>query len=139
MDERIGATFHYVRAIKKYIRYNKPIQNKLKDSETYPFMRYLNERVTTIVDATMCSKVSHLELAWGIGSSREIPRFNKWPCAKGTCEECGVKILNLGECTYFTTNNDEIKVLEWIEAKRQGKKIEHKYSTRIRKSEVTCL
>ena len=78
--------------------------------------------MTTIVDATMCTKVSHLALACGIGSSRNIPRLKKWKCAKGTCEECGVKILNLGECTYFTTNNDEIEVLEWIEAERQGKK-----------------
>ena len=88
----------------------------------------------------MCSKVSHLELAWGIGSSRNIPRLNKWPCAKGTCEEFGVTILNLGECTYFTTNKDEIEVLEWIEAERQGeKRWNKKYSTQIRKSEVTCL
>ena len=94
----------------------------MKYSETYPFMRYLNSRVTTILDATMCTKVYHLELAWGVGSSGNIPRLNKWKCAKGTCEECGVKILNLGECTYFTTNNDEIEVLEWIEAERQGEK-----------------
>ena len=38
VDERISATFHYVRAIKKFIQYKKPIQDKLKDSETYPFM-----------------------------------------------------------------------------------------------------
>ena len=72
----------------------------------------------------MCTKVSHPALAWGIGSSRNIPRLNEWKFAKGACEECGVKILNLGECTYLTRNNDEIEVLEWIEAERQVKKDE---------------
>ena len=70
VDERISATFHYVRAIKKYIQYNKTIKDKLKDKEAYPFIQNLNTRVTTLVDATMCIKFSHPALAWVIGSSK---------------------------------------------------------------------
>lgn len=77
VDERISATFHYIRAIKKYIQYNKTIKEKIKDKETYSFMQNLNNQVMNLVDATLCTKVSHPALAWGIGSSKNLPILNK--------------------------------------------------------------
>ena len=94
--------------------------------ETYPFMRHLNGQVTTLVDATLCAKVPHPALAWGIWSSKNVPMLNKWECAKGNCNECGVKSLKLGEYTDLMANSDEIEVLEWIEAERPREKMKHK-------------
>ena len=85
-------------------------------------MPHVNSRVTTLVDTTLCAKVPHPALAWGIWSSKNVPMLNKWECAKGNCNECGVKSLKLGEYTDLMANSDEIEVLEWIEAERQGKK-----------------
>ena len=100
------------------MRYNKTIKDKLNENNTYPFLRYLHDTTHNMVDATMCTKVAHLHLAWGIGSSRQVPKLNHWKCAEGTCDVCGVKNLKLGECTDLSENDDEIEILEWIEAER---------------------
>ena len=130
VDEILSLNFHYMRGVSKYLRYNKTTKEKLNEHKTYPFMQYLHDTTHTIVDATMCTKVSHLHLAWGIGSSRQVPELNQWKSAEGNCDVCGVKNLKLDECTDLSENDNEIEILEWIESERQGtKKWNTKYST----------
>ena len=112
------------------MRYNKKLKDKLNENNTYPFMRYLHGTPINMVDATMCAKVAHPPLAWGVGSSKKVPKLNQWKCAGETCDICGVKNLRLGECKDLSENDDEVEILEWIEAERQGKKRWNaKYST----------
>ena len=71
----------------------------MKDHETYLYLH------GTVLH--MCEKVRYHQLAWGIWSSRKIPRLNKSKCAEGACEECRVKNLRWGEYKDLTENDNQ--------------------------------
>ena len=77
------------------------------------------------IDSCLCEKNPHPHLACGIGSSKRIPLFHKWPCVYGMCEECGInKIHQLDECDILKNKTSEINLLEWKNVPRQGGKKE---------------
>ena len=112
-----SALQHYMRAISKFIRVNKEIRVELTN---VPWIPLLTGNTEDLVDFICCEKVSHPHLVCGIGKSRRVPRFIKWECAHGTCEECGVEKLDINNYSILTENTSQISVLEWKNVPRQG-------------------
>lgn len=71
---------------------------------------------------------AHKDLTIGVGSTKRNPYFVKWECAEGRCDLCRNN-LRMNEWSVLNTCLERIKVLEWIEAPRQGNKAGKKYPT----------
>ena len=109
-----------MRAVNKFIQCNKTIR-KERTIVGWNLTDLLVGFVKDFVSAAQCAPHTHEALTIGVGSTKKTPSFVKWECAEGKCSACAKK-SRIDECSVLNNCPETIKVLEWIDAPRQGTK-----------------
>ena len=118
-----------MRAFNKYIRQRQHVREQLAkcncEQHQLPkhlhWQSYLCKRVEDLVEVSCCPKVFRPTLSCGVGTGKKSPKFLKWNCVNGNCDECSVEaLLQMSTCKILFECNEVIDVLEWVLAERQG-------------------
>ena len=128
VDLRTSQLQHYMRAIGKYIRVHPLIKEKLNRChcpqhalDKRHWQSYLSGPVEEFIESTCCAKVAHPHLVVGVGSSSRIPKLLNRRCVMNNCADCGVeKNMMLSTCDILAADTNEVSVMEWVLAERQG-------------------
>jgi len=111
-------------ALHKFYSLNKQHKEKIEECEcgNHGWEKYLNGRPEVLINKSCCDRktLQHLSI------EGKDPTFLQWDCVvdddeKNLCQECGVKKkLGVTDCDIWSNCCQEIDVMEWIEAPRQG-------------------
>lgn len=117
-----------MRAIGKYIRVYPLVKEKLircnfkqHALDVRHWHSYLSGSVEDFIESTCCAKFAHPHLGVGIGLLSKIPKLLNQCCVMNECADCGVeKKMMVSTCETLSSDRNEISVMEWILAERQG-------------------
>ena len=121
---------HDMRVICKYICVNSLVKKKLNyctymqhKLEKTHWQKFLSWPVEDIIESTRYAKIPHPHLEVGPDSAFRIPKILDWRCVYNLCLDCGVeKNIIVLSCKILAKDINEISVMEWLLAKREGVK-----------------
>ena len=121
MDMRVSSMQQYMRVINRFIGKHKSIRGQLTIVD-HNWTSLLGGSVEDFLKQAQCSPHSHKDLTIGVGSTKKTTYFIRWECTEGICDLCRNKLM-MNECSVLNTCSEKIKILEWIEAPRNGEKL----------------
>ena len=147
VDVNTSSLTHYMRGLDTFIKKRKDIRERLEKCECVQHLNipkiaqwqnHLAGRYHDFIEATCCPKERHPLLSYNVGSQKMTPHLLNWKCINSTCSACGIeKKMMVNSCPILNNCHDNIPLLEWNYAPRQGFNKRGKPNTQLELSNVT--